>query len=123
MNILLSKKVLLVAILSLFIALPIFAKAEVFANYEQAIEFVKSTYVAETIHSDSTAIYRAEYYDVDGQSGYLMINFQSNKTKSYIYANVPSDIWQGFKDAPSKGRYYNKEIKGRYRLPIEENDD
>ncbi len=111
-------KILYILIITLLTALPCIARTVGFASYEQAIEFVKSEYASETIHPDSTAIFRAEYYDVDGESGYLIINFQSNKMKSYIYANVPIEIWQGFKNTSSKGRYYNKEIKGRYRLPI-----
>ncbi|MBK7560886.1 MAG: KTSC domain-containing protein [Chitinophagaceae bacterium] len=31
---------------------------------------------------------------------------------------MPVDLWKGFKNASSKGSYYDHNIKGRYRLPL-----
>lgn len=42
----------------------------------------------------------------------LIIHFTGNK--EYIHENVPVDVWLGFKEAESKGKYYTANIKGRY---------
>ena len=42
----------------------------------------------------------------------LFITFKSGKT--YIYYNVPEEVWKAFKDAESKGKFFNTYIKGRF---------
>lgn len=55
---------------------------------------------------DSTSI-DAIGYDVTSQE--LYVRFVSGET--YRYAEVPSDIVEAFMSAPSKGGYFNREIK------------
>ncbi len=38
--------------------------------------------------------------------------------RPYIFDGIPPHVWQEFKDAPSLGRYYNENIRGRYRLNL-----
>lgn len=37
------------------------------------------------------------------------------KSTYYAYCRIPSNVVSGWINAPSKGRYYNNRIKGRYR--------
>ena len=32
----------------------------------------------------------------------------------YLYFGVPATVYEGLLDAPSKGRYFNRTIRGRY---------
>jgi len=41
------------------------------------------------------------------------------KGKEYIWEGVPLNIWEGFKEADSFGKYYHKHIKGRYILELD----
>lgn len=64
---------------------------------------------------DSTAIHHAIYFQ-DG--GFLVLRFQSDPSKSYLFEGVPLRLWREFEAAPSKGRFYNDQIKGRYRFQL-----
>lgn len=86
-----------------------------FRSYDQAIDFVRSHYQGESINTGrSSWITSAEYFPADGR-GYLILGMQG---RPYIFASVPEEVWQEFKDAPSLGRYYNQSIRGRYRLNL-----
>jgi hypothetical protein len=58
----------------------------------------------------STVIFWVEYY-LDHER--LIIAFRGSG-KYYTYYNVPMSVYQAFKLAPSKGRYFNKYVKGKY---------
>lgn len=51
------------------------------------------------------------YYDADTQT--LYVGFLSGSIIGY--RGVPRVIWTGLVDAASKGRYYNREIRGEYK--------
>ena len=34
--------------------------------------------------------------------------------RRYVYSDVPVSVANGFAEAPSKGRFYNSEIRNRY---------
>lgn len=36
--------------------------------------------------------------------------------RRYVYADVPSDVFDAFKVAPSRGAFFNQEIRDRYRF-------
>lgn len=59
---------------------------------------------------NSSAIKRAEY---DVQSSRLTLWFPEGR--SYNYCAVPVSVWNGLLSAPSKGRYFNANIDGRYQ--------
>ena len=58
----------------------------------------------------STVIFWVEYYPGHER---LIIAFRGSG-KYYTYYNVPLSIFQAFKLAPSKGRYFNKYIKNKF---------
>ena len=49
----------------------------------------------------------------DEKNYYLRVRLKTGV--EYIYDNVPLNIWQGFKSAKSKGRYYASNIRGKYK--------
>lgn len=63
---------------------------------------------------NSSAISRVAY---DEDSRILSIRFRDSGL--YLYFDVPADIYEGLKSAPSAGRYYCDVIKGRYRCTFD----
>lgn len=64
--------------------------------------------------SESEWITSARYQSKDGQTGFLTLGM---KGKDYYFDDVPINIWEEFKEAESKGKFYHKKIKGNYTLP------
>lgn len=58
----------------------------------------------------SSNIARIHY---DDDRGLLTIEFRSGKT--YRYHNVPYDTWNFLVEAPSVGRAFNQEVKGKFK--------
>ena len=90
-----------------------------FSSYSSAISKVKSSTfkIKETANTSSSSwITSAKYYSCDGQAGYFI--YTTNSGYEYIHKGVPVYVWEGFKNASSKGSYYDANIKGRYRLPL-----
>lgn len=44
------------------------------------------------------------------------LHVKFNSGDEYIYHDVPADVYQDFKNAPSKGRYLNELIKGKFEF-------
>ena len=65
--------------------------------------------MVDMIYVDSSNI-EAIGYNSDGQE--LYIQFLSGVT--YVYYGVPQHIYEEIMDAPSKGSYLNRVIKGVY---------
>ena len=42
--------------------------------------------------------------------------------KEYVYANIKELLWENFKNAESKGKFYNAEIKGKHEFFIKDYD-
>lgn len=59
----------------------------------------------------SSTSLRAVGYDAGRQK--LEVQFLANSV--YQYSGVPQDVYEGLLSAPSKGRYFARYIKGRYR--------
>ena len=59
---------------------------------------------------DSSALTEISYWPYGQQ---LRVQFR-NSGAWYTYHDVPLEIWQAFKNADSKGSYYNQCIKGSY---------
>ncbi len=57
----------------------------------------------------STAI-RSMFYDPAKRE--LWVTFVSGRR--YVYADVPSGVFDAFKTAPSRGTFFNREIRDRY---------
>lgn len=62
----------------------------------------------DTPHSGNIA--RLNY---DDEKGLLMIEFRSGKF--YRYHGVAYETWNKFIEAPSVGRFFNSEIKGKFK--------
>lgn len=65
-----------------------------------------------------------EWFDCTGSShidsiGYnedskeLLVKFHNG---TYSYRNVPRSVFDAFKNAPSYGKFFEKEIKGQYQF-------
>jgi KTSC domain len=90
-----------------------------FSSYTEAIQEVKSStfQIKESADvSGSSWITSAKWYSCEGQDGYFI--YTTNRGYEYIHKGVPLFIWKEFKNASSKGSYYDTNIKGRYRLPL-----
>lgn len=89
-----------------------------FNSYQQANKELKSANftIEESIDTSiSTFIEGASYYSCDGETGFLLIEI---KNTEYIHQNVPITLWRNFKQADSFGRFYDRNIKGRYLLNL-----
>ena len=58
---------------------------------------------------ESTAILEIDY---DGERAKLLVRFVSGER--YVYVGVPGEVHRSFCDAPSKGRFFQAEIRGQY---------
>jgi hypothetical protein len=65
--------------------------------------------------SSSSWITDANFYSCDGLKGFLLI--ETTKT-NYIFKDVPLDLWNNFKKASSFGKFYNKNIRGKFKLVV-----
>ena len=89
-----------------------------FSSYDNAIYYAETHQyrVDETTDtSDSEWITSAEYKSLDGNIGFLILGMRGEK---YIFDEVPLEIWQGFKTAEDKGKYYHKNIKKRFNMNL-----
>jgi lysyl-tRNA synthetase class 2 len=58
---------------------------------------------------ESSAIARVDY---DDAAQMLRVRFMSGRR--YRYADVPREVYERFVAAPSKGQFFNAEIRDRY---------
>ena len=62
----------------------------------------------------SSAI-RHIFYKPDQQELSVWFNPEGRR---YKYFDVPSELYEGLRDAPSRGRYFNQAIRGRFDCRI-----
>lgn len=89
-----------------------------YKNHEEAITIVLTTnfkYTDNCDVSDSSFIRSADYYSCNGLTGYLIMGINNT---DYIFQDIPYPVWTQFKNANSKGRFFNMKIKGRYKLKL-----
>jgi hypothetical protein len=48
----------------------------------------------------------------DAASGVLQVRFVNGRT--YLYSNVPLEVYEAFSNAESKGAFFNAQIRDRY---------
>lgn len=102
-------------IANLVLSQPALAEPLRFSSWKDAQSYVRKNFRGESIDtSRSSWIYGAEYFYANGE-GFLIINMSG---KDYIFRGVPESVWEGFRNAPSLGRYYNRYIKGRYYFQL-----
>lgn len=63
----------------------------------------------EMVYVDSVSITAVGH---DSDSLELHVQFVSGEV--YVYENVPSNIFEEFVNAPSKGSYFNREVRPAY---------
>lgn len=89
-----------------------------YKSYEEAKMIVSSVHFKFTDDcnvSESSFITSANYYSCDKLTGYFIVGMNDKK---YIFQNMPYEVWESFKKAESKGKFYNREIRGRYHLNL-----
>jgi hypothetical protein len=87
-----------------------------FSSYDEAKASVRgaSFRIQDELSTDASSWVRhAEYYSCDGLTGYFILTTDRG---SYMHQGLPLQVWEGFKQASSYGAYYNRNIKGRYRM-------
>lgn len=65
--------------------------------------------------SNSDWITSANFKSQDGKKGFLTLGMRGKK---YYFDRVPLKIWEDFKFAKSKGKFYHKYIKGKYSINL-----
>lgn len=61
--------------------------------------------------TSSTGIISATY---ESSIKYLTVTFKTGK--SYGYSEVPIEVWNSFKEATSKGSFFSRNIKNKYKM-------
>ncbi len=91
-----------------------------FNSYSEAKQYVETfdfQLSEEENLQRSSWMSKANYYSCDGMVGYF--TYETKNGENYIYRNVPMEVWQGFKNADSPGRFYNENIKSRFVLVLD----
>jgi hypothetical protein len=86
-------------------------KPKTFSDYASAETWVKQTHKAETITPESSLIKQMDYFPAEG-NGYLIIALHKENKSTLLYQNISPKLWDDFKNAKSKGKFYNKHIQG-----------
>ena len=87
-----------------------------FRSFSDAMHFARDGRCTPIDTSRSTWILGAEYcVRRSEQSGYLLVNL---KGRWYIHSGVPTSVSLGLGRATSPGAYYNRQLRGRYRLVL-----
>jgi hypothetical protein len=89
-----------------------------FNSWREAFVAIATCYFnyVDRFDAESSFITGGVFKSCDGQFGFLVVFFKDYHP--YIYQNVPISVWEGFKNALSKGTYYNNFIRGNYRVYI-----
>ena len=89
-----------------------------YSSFTEAIDIIQTAHfnIQESVNtSNSSWIRRASYYSCDGKMGYLIIRTDEGE---YIHSDMPTYIWEEFKNAESYGSFYNQYIKHRYYFTL-----
>ncbi|NOY23589.1 MAG: KTSC domain-containing protein [Acidobacteria bacterium] len=87
-----------------------------FRTYSEAHSIISHTrfYYEDSVRTwKSSWIRRASYYSCDGKLGFFVLDTNG---RTYIHSGVPIELWFAFVKARSYGSFYNRYLKGRYRL-------
>ena len=68
------------------------------------------------VHIESTTLTAAGY---DESRGQLQLDFLDGSR--YLYFGVPSQTFRDLLGAPSKGSFFNRHIRGRFRYIVAQN--
>ena len=90
-----------------------------FSSYNDAESKIEKTHFnfIDKVNTDKSSwVTNARFYSCNRQDGYFILE---TSKKSYIFQGLPITVWTDFKNAESFGSFYNKYIRGRYRLILE----
>jgi len=73
--------------------------------------YIYMSTLTETIKVDSVAISKAKFNREDN-----LLTLKFKNLSEYDYYNVPLHIFNGLRDAESKGRYINKYVIGEFKF-------
>lgn len=65
---------------------------------------------------NSSWVSSASFHSCNGSTGFFILI--ANNGRKYIHKEVPLSLWKQFKTANSYGRYYSRNIKGRYLFKL-----
>ena len=91
-----------------------------FQTYHQVDNYLNSNNfkVDETTETNNSSfITSAHFQSEDGKKGYLTLGMRGKK---YHFDDVPFGVWERFKNAESKGKFYHSDIKGKYNIIIKQ---
>jgi hypothetical protein len=89
-----------------------------FSSYDEAVKTIKAAHfkVEESVNTSKSSWLRgAAFYSCDGATGFFILKTDN---QDYLYSGVPSEIWEGFKNAESFGSYYDHNIKHKYSFNL-----
>ena len=66
--------------------------------------------------SKSSWIRNAKFYSCNNKTGYFVL---TTDRKKYVFVNMPVSLWKRFKHAESFGKFYNRYIRNKYHLYLE----
>jgi hypothetical protein len=93
-------------------------KTTTFADYQSAEKWIKQNHKAETVTPESSLIKKMEFYPSE-KNGYLIIYLHRGKVSTLLYQNISSSLWEDFKNAESKGKFFNEHIQGNKSHTLE----
>lgn len=88
-----------------------------FKSYQHALNSIRAAkfaYQQEYTAFSSSWISGLSYYSCDIKSGFLIVF--TKKGAVFIHRDVPKSLWNGIKQANSKGSFYSSNIRGKYRI-------
>jgi hypothetical protein len=83
-------------------------------GYEKTYEYLQNHVFSFQQYFETLSVrgvQKAEFFSCNGEEGYLLIQTHE---RSYIYKNVPRDVWEEFKFTNSIESYYVQHIRFSY---------
>jgi hypothetical protein len=85
----------------------------VFVTKDKALDGTPVTGSAVMIPVQSTAI---THYGYNAEHQMLFLHFKGRKNTLHVMFDVPTEMWQAFQFAESKGKFYNTYLKDKYEV-------
>lgn len=83
------------------------------SSWDEAREWIEENYRGDKRHLDSSLIHSVEHFG--HPHDFLFVTFHSDRSKPYIYVNVPHHMFNQLLHADSPGRWYHANLKGNRR--------
>ena len=87
-----------------------------FSSYDEARTYARGGNCETADMSRSRWIRSAEFcYRGATDRGFLIMTLDA---REYIHADVPTAVWDAFREAPSPGEFYNARLRRQFRLSL-----